>query len=203
MLLRDAEMAGSPAISINLLLLTCFPKCPSASLSPALSPASSFLPFSYFLFFSAFLSFLFSFPSSLVRESALAILAFTFLGYSPSPTTLMPWLALGFFPCWILEWPFWRWSFQGNALGTEREWRHVQLCGLGSVQERWLQFLDHSSAKTQVCVSQTCAVFHLEQNRGVCMVSHRSQSWQSDPVPRTTLSNCRETPSWLQVGGSS
>ena len=90
-----------------------------------------------------------------------------------------------------------------DGWSNRKEWSHVKLCGLGSVQEHWLQFLDHSSSKTQVCVSQACAVFHLEQNGGVYMVSHRSQSWQSDPVPRTTLSNCRETPPWLQAGGSS
>ena len=55
-----------------------FPKCCSGSPSPSLSPASSFLPFSHFLYVSPFFPLLFSFPSSLVRESDL------FFSLSPS-----------------------------------------------------------------------------------------------------------------------
>lgn len=92
--------------------------------------------------------------------SALAILVFTFLDSSPTPPSLMPWLALGFFLCWVLEWPFWKWSFQGKALGTNDPTGRSRAVWSFVVWDLyrgyWLQFLDHFFPRTQVCVSCMC-----------------------------------------------
>lgn len=92
--------------------------------------------------------------------SALAILVFTFLDSSPTPPSLMPWLVLGFFLCWILEWPFWTWSFQGKTLGIDDPTGRSGAVWSSVVWDlyrgHWLQFLDHFFPRTQVCVSCVC-----------------------------------------------